>query len=64
MAVYKCSICGFIHDEDKEQKTFSQVKVCPICKHDVSVFERIHVDNKENGIKFSKAKISGRVKKS
>lgn len=39
MAVYKCSICGAIYDEEKEGKPFSELEVCPVCKQPVSCFE-------------------------
>lgn len=32
MAVYKCSICGYIYDEEKEGVPFSEITVCPVCK--------------------------------
>lgn len=32
MAVYKCSICGYIYDEEKEGVPFSEITVCPLCK--------------------------------
>jgi glutamate synthase domain-containing protein 2/rubredoxin len=31
MAVYKCSICGYVYDEAKEGP-FSELEVCPVCK--------------------------------
>ncbi|HBA46893.1 MAG TPA: FMN-binding glutamate synthase family protein, partial [Lachnospiraceae bacterium] len=30
--VYKCSICGYVYDEEKEGKPFSQLTECPVCK--------------------------------
>lgn len=32
MAIYKCSICGYIYDEEKEGVPFSELDVCPVCK--------------------------------
>lgn len=32
MAVYKCKICGYIYDEEKESVPFAEIEVCPICK--------------------------------
>ncbi len=29
---YKCSICGYIYDEEKEGRPFSELTECPICK--------------------------------
>ncbi len=41
MAVYKCSVCGAIYDEEKEGKPLSQLDACPVCKQPVSVFEPV-----------------------
>lgn len=32
MAKYKCSVCGYIFDEEKEGKAFSDLAVCPVCQ--------------------------------
>lgn len=39
MAVFKCSVCGYIFDEEKEGKHFSELRACPVCKQPASVFE-------------------------
>ncbi len=39
MMIYKCSICGYVFDEEKEGKTFSQLTECPICKQPPEKFE-------------------------
>ena len=31
MVKYRCSVCGFIFDEEKEGRPFSDVKECPVC---------------------------------
>ena len=41
MAIYKCSVCGAIYDEEKEGKPFSKLEACPVCKQPPSKFERI-----------------------
>ncbi|RGD74636.1 FMN-binding glutamate synthase family protein [Anaerofustis stercorihominis] len=41
MMVYKCSVCGYIYDEEKEGKPFSELKECPVCKHPASVFVKV-----------------------
>lgn len=38
MAKYKCSVCGYIYDEDKEGAPFSKLTKCPVCKQPASVF--------------------------
>lgn len=40
MAKYKCGVCGFIYDEEKEDAPFSELTVCPVCRQPVRVFER------------------------
>ena len=32
MAIYKCRICGFVYDEEKEEKPVSELTACPVCK--------------------------------
>lgn len=41
MAVYKCSICGYVYDEEKEGKPFDQLTACPICKQPLDKFEKV-----------------------
>lgn len=38
MAIYKCSICGAIHDEEKEGVLLSELPCCPICKQPIAKF--------------------------
>lgn len=44
MAIYKCSICGKIFDEEKEGKKFSELTDCPVCHQPLSVFEQIDAE--------------------
>ncbi len=39
MAVYKCMICGYEFDEEKEGRKFSELSSCPACGVDVSMME-------------------------
>ncbi len=41
MAVYKCSVCGAVFDEEKEGKLLSELDACPVCKQPISKFVRI-----------------------
>lgn len=41
MAVWKCKICGYIFDEEKQGKTLEEAGACPACMQPVSVFEKI-----------------------
>ena len=44
MAVYKCTICGAIFDEEKEGKRITEITECPVCRQPVSKFEKIISD--------------------
>ncbi|MCH5275059.1 MAG: alpha-hydroxy-acid oxidizing protein [Lachnospiraceae bacterium] len=41
MAVWKCSVCGYVYDEEKEGVPFSELEKCPVCKQPASVFENV-----------------------
>ena len=41
MAIYKCKICGAIYDEEKEDKPFSELTSCPVCRMPVSNMEPV-----------------------
>lgn len=39
--IYKCSICGYEYDEEKEGKPFSELTECPICKQPPEKFKAL-----------------------
>ena len=39
--VYKCSICGYEYDEEKEGRPFSELTACPICKQPPEMFHEV-----------------------
>lgn len=39
MAVYQCTVCGYIFDEEKEKRTIDELKECPVCKQPALVFQ-------------------------
>lgn len=39
--VYKCSICGYEYDEEKEGKPFSELTECPLCKQPPEKFQPV-----------------------
>ncbi len=45
MAVYRCSICGYTYDEEKEGRPLSALKACPLCQQPLSKF--VLVEEKE-----------------
>jgi glutamate synthase domain-containing protein 2/rubrerythrin len=46
MAIYQCSICGAIFDEEKEGRKLTELTECPVCKQPISKFERVDSDEK------------------
>lgn len=41
MAQYKCSVCGYVFDEEKEGQSFDEFKECPMCRHPKDSFQKI-----------------------
>ena len=48
MAVYSCSICGYIYDEEKEGAPLSSLDSCPVCKQPISKFVPVAGQESEN----------------
>lgn len=42
--VYKCSVCGYEYDEEKEGKPFSELTECPICKQPPEKFKALEAE--------------------
>ena len=60
MAVYSCSICGYIYDEEKEGRPFSELTECPVCKQPVSKFTLVSGDEpKKEEVKVEKKVYEG-----
>ncbi len=38
MAKYRCSVCGFVFDEEKEGRSFQELKECPVCRQPAERF--------------------------
>lgn len=38
MGVYRCSVCGYLYDEEKEGVPFSELTACPVCKQPAEKF--------------------------
>ncbi len=41
MAIYKCSVCGYIFDEKNEGKKLSRLKDCPVCHQSIDKFQLV-----------------------
>lgn len=46
--VYKCSVCGYIFDEEKEGKSFSELTECPLCKQPADKFVPVESEMKKS----------------
>lgn len=45
MAVYKCKVCGYVFDEEKEGKAFLELTVCPVCRQPVTSFTKLEEES-------------------
>lgn len=48
MAKYKCSVCGYLFDEEQEAKNFNELKDCPICHQPPEKFTKVEEDEAGN----------------
>lgn len=42
--IYKCSVCGYEYDEEKEGKPFSELTECPVCKQPPEKFKALETE--------------------
>lgn len=47
---YKCLLCGYIYDEEKEGKPFDQISACPVCGAPSSMFQLIEEEGNEPAV--------------
>ena len=47
MAVYRCRVCGYIFDEEKEGKSIRDIDICPRCKQPDDMFILVDETSKE-----------------
>lgn len=47
--VYKCSVCGYVFDEEAEGRPFSELAECPLCKQPAEKFEPVSADDNLKG---------------
>ncbi len=59
MAVYKCSICGAVFDEEKEGKSISELDACPVCRQPVSKMQPVSDAGEESVKKEMEKTYSG-----
>ena len=58
MAIYQCTICGAIFDEEKEGRKLAELTECPVCKQPVSRFERIDGGEKPEEVEKAKGSLA------
>lgn len=51
MAKYRCKVCGWIFDEEKEGISFDELTECYLCSAPKSEFEKIEDDGEDNASK-------------
>lgn len=64
MAVYKCRVCGYVFDEEKEGKTLKDIKICPVCKRNIAVFDEIEKPSEsesQNNISNNKTRFMAEI---
>lgn len=44
MMIYKCSVCGYEYDEEKEGKPFLELTECPVCKQPPEKFKPLETE--------------------
>lgn len=59
MAEFRCSVCGFVYDEEKEGEPFSEIKECPVCRQPIAVFVSQEEQQEDRG--QAAAPIGGRL---
>lgn len=42
--IYKCSVCGYEYDEEKEGRPFSELTECPVCKQPPEKFNALETE--------------------
>lgn len=53
MKRYRCSVCGYIYDEEQERRSFSDLKECPVCHQPTEKFT-VYEEEKNEEIKEKK----------
>ena len=54
MLRYRCTVCGFIYDEEKEHSPFTTLTECPICHQSTEKFVLLEETATSNNMEESK----------
>ena len=52
--VYRCSVCGYVYDEEKAGKPFSELTACPVCKQPPEKFQAVETKKEPDPAVVSK----------
>lgn len=56
--VYECSVCGYVFDEEKEGKSFSELTACPLCKQPAEKLKPVPAEDSGKEAAGENAKVS------
>ena len=48
MAVYRCRVCGYVFDEEKEGKSIRDIDYCPRCKQPDDMFVLVEEEKEDS----------------
>lgn len=58
MAKYRCSVCGYIYDEERENKAFAELEDCPVCHQPTEKFMIYTEENTQTELMQKKQNLS------
>ena len=56
--IYKCTICGHIHNEEATGILLKNLGKCPVCKQDISKFVEMESSETKNTVKTQDSDLS------
>lgn len=56
--IYKCTICGHIHNEEATGVLLSELDSCPICKQDISMFVEVENSKSTETVEIKNSELS------
>ncbi len=56
--IYKCTICGHIHNEEATGVLLTELDACPICKQDISKFVEVENSKSTENIEIKNAQLA------
>ena len=56
--IYKCSVCGYIHNEEETGVLIKDLDCCPICKQPIDKFVEIKISQEDNTHELSSSDLA------